>query len=28
MDELKPPTQRKASFGQTIKAVMWSFFGI
>ena len=28
MDELKPPTQRKASFGQTIKAVMWSFLGI
>ena len=28
MDELKPPTQRKASFGMTIKAVLWSFFGI
>jgi hypothetical protein len=27
MDELKP-TQRKASFGKTIKAVMWSFLGI
>ena len=28
MEELKPPTQRKASFGKTMKAVMWSFFGI
>lgn len=27
MDEL-PPTQRKASFGQTVKAVLWSFFGV
>ena len=28
MEELKPPTERRASFGQTIKAVMWSFFGV
>jgi hypothetical protein len=28
MEELKSPTERKASFGQTIKAVMWSFFGV
>lgn len=28
MEELKPPTGRKASFGKTAKAVMWSFFGI
>ena len=26
MDEL--PTQRKMSFGKTVKAVMWSFFGV
>jgi hypothetical protein len=23
-----PPTQRKASFGQTASAVFWSFFGV
>jgi hypothetical protein len=23
-----PPTMRKASFGATIKTVLWSFFGI
>ena len=31
MDELKQegqPTHRKASFGATMKAVFWSFFGI
>ena len=28
MDELKKATQRKASFGATIKAVFWSFFGV
>ncbi len=28
MDELKQPGERKASFGATMKAVFWSFFGI
>jgi Protein of unknown function (DUF2970) len=28
MDELKQATQRKASFGATVKAVFWSFFGV
>ena len=28
MDELNKPTARKASFGMTMKAVFWSFFGI
>jgi hypothetical protein len=28
MDNRKEPTQRKASFGTTMKAVFWSFFGI
>ena len=28
MEESKSPTERKASFGKTMKAVMWSFFGI
>ncbi len=28
MDELKETAQRKASFGKTMKAVFWSFFGI
>jgi len=28
MDELKKAAQRKASFGATMKAVFWSFFGI
>ena len=26
--EAPPPTPRKASFGATMKAVFWSFFGI
>jgi hypothetical protein len=28
MDEPKKPAQRKASFGATVKAVFWSFFGV
>ena len=28
MDELKKATGRQASFGATMKAVFWSFFGI
>ena len=28
MDELKKPDGRNASFGATMKAVFWSFFGI
>ena len=28
MDNLKKTTQRKASFGATVKAVFWSFLGI
>ena len=28
MDDLKKAAQRKASFGATMKAVLWSFFGI
>jgi len=28
MEEPKSPTQRKASFGATVKAVLWSFFGV
>ncbi|WLI89808.1 DUF2970 domain-containing protein [Massilia sp. R2A-15] len=28
MDELKKAAGRKASFGATMKAVFWSFFGI
>ena len=28
MDDLKKATQRKASFGATVKAVFWSFFGV
>lgn len=28
MDDLKKSTQRKASFGATVKAVFWSFFGV
>jgi hypothetical protein len=28
MDDLKKTTQRKASFGSTMKAVFWSFFGV
>ena len=28
MDEEKKPAPRKASFGATVKAVLWSFFGV
>lgn len=28
MDDLKEAAQRKASFGATMKAVFWSFFGV
>lgn len=28
MHDLKKATQRKASFGATIRTVLWSFFGI
>jgi hypothetical protein len=28
MQDLKDATKRKASFGATIKAVLWSFLGI
>jgi hypothetical protein len=28
MDDLKKASQRKASFGATMKAVFWSFFGV
>lgn len=28
MDDLKRASQRKASFGATMKAVFWSFFGV
>ena len=28
MDDLKKASQRKASFGATLKAVFWSFFGV
>ena len=28
MDDLKKPDQRKLSFGATMKAVFWSFFGV
>jgi len=28
MDDLRKATQRKASFGATLKAVFWSFFGV
>lgn len=27
-DDLKEATKRKASFGATMKAVLWSFFGV
>ncbi|HEY0847942.1 MAG TPA: DUF2970 domain-containing protein [Noviherbaspirillum sp.] len=27
-DDLKKASQRKASFGATMKAVFWSFFGV
>ena len=28
MDELRKASERKASFGATMRAVFWSFFGI
>ncbi|MCA1324171.1 DUF2970 domain-containing protein [Herbaspirillum sp. alder98] len=28
MDDLKQASRRRASFGATIKAVLWSFFGV
>lgn len=28
MDDLKKAAERKASFGATMKAVFWSFFGV
>jgi len=28
MDDLKKTVQRKASFGATMRAVFWSFFGV
>lgn len=28
MQDLNKPTERKASFGATVKAVLWSFLGI
>ena len=28
MDDVKQAGQRKASFGATMKAVFWSFFGV
>lgn len=28
MQDLKEATRRKASFGATMKAVFWSFFGV
>lgn len=28
MDDLKKAAGRKASFGATVKAVLWSFFGV
>ena len=28
MQDLNKATQRKASFGATLKAVFWSFFGV
>lgn len=27
-DDFKEATQRNASFGATVKAVLWSFFGV
>ena len=27
-NEPQDPTRRKASFGRTMKAVLWSFFGV
>ena len=28
MDENEPVVKRKVSFGATVKAVLWSFFGV
>ncbi len=28
MNDLRKASQRKASFGATVKAVFWSFFGV
>jgi hypothetical protein len=28
MDDLRQASRRRASFGATIKAVLWSFFGV
>lgn len=28
MDDLKEAVKRKASFGATMRAVLWSFFGV
>lgn len=28
MEDLKEATQRKMSFGATVRAVLWSFFGV
>jgi hypothetical protein len=28
MDDMNKPAQRKASFVATVKAVLWSFFGV
>ncbi len=28
MEELKEASRRKMSFGATVKAVLWSFFGV
>jgi len=28
MDDPEKPARRKASFGATVKAVFWSFFGV
>jgi hypothetical protein len=28
MDDLKQAVKRQMSFGQTVKAVLWSFFGV
>jgi len=28
MDDLRDAVQRKMSFGATVKAVLWSFFGV
>jgi len=28
MDDLKEAVQRKMSFGATVRAVLWSFFGV